>query len=306
MITSVGESRDRRRLEGLVAINIAAVVFGTAGLYGAIDASPFWIVAVRAVWASAALGLVAIVRRQMRVPTPTERTALMISGAILAVHWLTFFASVKLAGIALATVTVVSFPLFSVLIEAGRRRIWPKMAHIAAGFTIVLAVALLTGAGGGSHRLAGVAVGLVSAVTFSLFGFSSASLGETVSPLLISTWQNGVVALLVGPCLLLPIAAPAPTHARQWILLAALGVVTTATTHQLYFYALQRLSAVACGGFMALEPIYTIIFASLLLGQSITPIIVLCATMILGASFVLSARETAPNLTIADAFGPPA
>lgn len=301
----VGVSGDRRRLEGLIAINLAVVVFGTAGLYGAIDASPVWIVAVRAVWAATTLGVVAVIRGQMRIPTRSERIALAISGAILAVHWLTFFASVKLAGIALATVTVVSFPLFSVLIEAARHRTWPKVAHIVAGCTIVVAVALLTGAdGGGPHRFAGVAIGVVSAITFSLFGFSSASLGATVSPLLISTWQNGVVALLVGPCLLLPIAAPAPSHARQWVLLAALGVITTATTHQLYFYALQRLSAVACGGFMALEPIYTIIFASLLLGQTITPMIVLCAVMILGASFVLSARETVPELAIADAFGP--
>ncbi|MGC4106345.1 MAG: EamA family transporter [Thermomicrobiales bacterium] len=284
--------QDKRRLEGLVAINVAAVIFGTAGLYGTIDASPFWIVAMRAAFASMALATVAGVRGHLHLPARELWRPLLVSGTILAVHWLSFFASVKLAGVALATVTVVSFPLFSVLIEAGQGRVRPRPSHVLAGLVIVLAVGLLTGAGGaGDHRVLGVAIGIFSAITFSLFGFSSAALNRQMTPLMLSVGQNAVVAALVIPFLPFSLAAPAPAHAEQWLLLIVLGVVTTATTHQLYFYAMQRLSPVACGGFMAMEPVYTILFAGVLLQEPITPVIVLCAAMILAASVILSRRE---------------
>ncbi|MGN6483772.1 MAG: DMT family transporter [Thermomicrobiales bacterium] len=295
---------DKRRMEGLIAINVAAVIFGTAGLYGTIDASPFWIVAVRAAFAALTLAAVAGARGQWRFPDRDLWRPLVVSGSILAAHWLSFFASVKLAGVALATVTVVSFPLFSVLIEAGQGRVRPRLSHVIAGLVIVLAVGTLTGSGGsGDHRVLGVAVGLFSAVTFSLFGFSSAALNRRMTPAMLSVGQNGVVAILVIPFLALPVAAPAPTEARQWLLLVALGVVTTATTHQLYFYAMQRLSPVACGGYMALEPVYTILFAGLLLGEPITPIIVLCAAMILAASIVLSRRTQVDELAVLPELG---
>jgi hypothetical protein len=41
-----------------LAINIAAVIFGTAALYGKLDVSPFWIVAMRSGFGALALGLV--------------------------------------------------------------------------------------------------------------------------------------------------------------------------------------------------------------------------------------------------------
>lgn len=293
--------QDKRRIEGLVAINVAAVIFGTAGLYGTIDASPVWIVAVRAVFASLALALFALARGQWRLPSRDLWRPLLLSGTILAVHWLSFFASVKLAGVALATVTVVSFPLFSVLIEAGQGRVRPRPSHVMAGLAIVLAVAMLMGGSGeasASHRALAVAVGLFSAVAFSLFGFSSEALNRRMTPAMLSVGQNGVVAALVIPCLLLPVANPAPTQPRQWLLLIALGVVTTATTHQLYFYAMQRLSPVACGGYMALEPVYTILFAGVLLGEPITPVIALCGAMILAASVVLSRRRQVDEVTV--------
>ncbi|HWK79736.1 MAG TPA: EamA family transporter [Thermomicrobiales bacterium] len=299
-----GGPRDKRRTEGLIAINVAAVIFGTAGLYGTIDASPFWIVAVRAAFAALALAIVAVARGQWRMPVRDLWRPLVVSGAILAVHWLSFFASVKLAGVALATVTVVSFPLFSVLIEAAQGRVRPRLSQVVAGIVIVLAVGTLTGAdGSGDHRVLGVAVGLFSAVTFSLFGFASAALNRRMTPVMLSVGQNGVVALLVIPFLALPVADPAPTHARQWLLLVLLGVVTTATTHQLYFYAMQRLSPVACGGYMALEPVYTIIFAGLLLGEPVTPMIVLCAAMILAASIVLSRRGRGDEVAVLPELG---
>ena len=75
-------------------------------------------------------------------------------------------------------------------------------------------------------------------------------------------------------------------------MLALLGTVTTALMHQLYFYALGRLSASTCSGFVALEPVCAILFAGLLFHQVISVWTVVSTALILGASFTLFRMES--------------
>ena len=72
---------------------------------------------------------------------------------------------------------------------------------------------------------------------------------------------------------------------------AALGVVATALMHQLYFFALKHLPAAVCGGFVALEPVYAILFAALLFSDGIAPVTGLSGTLIVGASILLLLRS---------------
>jgi drug/metabolite transporter (DMT)-like permease len=72
-----------------------------------------------------------------------------------------------------------------------------------------------------------------------------------------------------------------------------LGVVTTALMHQLYLFALARLSATTCSGFVALEPVYAVVFAALLFGEPVTVWVALSGALIVGASLTLHKRDTA-------------
>jgi hypothetical protein len=44
-----------QHIKGLIAINIAAIIFGSAALYGKLNVSPFWIVAMRGIFAAITL-----------------------------------------------------------------------------------------------------------------------------------------------------------------------------------------------------------------------------------------------------------
>jgi len=278
------------RAEGLIAINLAAVIFGSAALYGKMDISPFWIVAMRAAFAAGALTLLAKLRG-MFVPLAKQYYGVMAgTGAILAMHWLTFFASVQWAGIAIATLTFAAFPLFTVLFEAIAHKRAPHIKGIVAGGMIILAVALLMGeAADGQEKLLGTLAGLASAITFAVFGLASKRMGQALSPLTISIYQNAVVAISMAA--FLPFALPMPSTAAHWGLLLLLGVLTTALMHQLYFYALRRLSASTCSGFVALEPVYAIIFAALFFNEAITLWVAASGALILLASFILLSQE---------------
>jgi len=280
-----GVERERRLL-GLAAINIAAVIFGTAALFGKIDVSPVWIVDLRAAFAGIVLIAFAIGRRQMRRPPTALVPSLIGTGTILALHWVTFFVAVQLAGIAIATLTFATFPLFTIVINGAIERLRPRFLEVVAGCVIVAAVSLLVHVDlAGRDQQLGVLAGLVSAISFAVFTILSKTLGRALSPILISVYQNAVVAIVLVP--FLPFSGHAPERISQWFWLVVLGVTTTALMHQLYFFALRRLSPTTCSGFVALEPVYAIIFASLFFHEPLTFSVALAGVMILAASFML-------------------
>jgi drug/metabolite transporter (DMT)-like permease len=85
-----------------------------------------------------------------------------------------------------------------------------------------------------------------------------------------------------------------PVHLEDWFWLGLVGIVNTAVMLQLYLYALQRISASTCSGFVALEPVYAILLAALFFHEPVTVWIVLSATLIVGASLTLLRLEGAP------------
>lgn len=279
------------RTQGLIAINIAAVIFGSAALYGKLNVSPFWIVSMRAVFAAGALFLLGFLRSQLSWPSSRQIPILLLTGVILSIHWLTFFASVQLGGIAMATLTFAAFPLFTVIIDVIRSKRKPRVLEIFSALAIIGAVKLLVEFDfEGSNESLGALAGLISALAFAWFGLASQNLAKSISPLLVSLYQNTAVAVLLLP--FLPFVGRAPSGPIDWICLALLGVVTTALMHQLYFYALRRLSATACSSFVALEPVYAIIFANLFFKEPITLMVAISAALILAASFLLLQLES--------------
>lgn len=280
----------------LAAINLAAVIFGSTALFGRLDVSPVWIVVVRGAFAALAIGAIALARRAPLLLPSGLLGGVAFAGGLLVVHWVTFFFSVQLANVAVATLTFATFPLWTVAVAAARKRRAPQAVELAACAAIILAVLLIVQFDRASaNGLAiGVIAGLASAVSFAVFGLFSQHLIRICNMATLSLWQNLSVCLLLSP--LLPFTGPAPDAAGDWLALAALGAIATALAHQLYFFALSWLPAAACGSFVALEPVYAIVMAAMLFGDPLTWRALLSGALIVGASIVLlqSAPKTHP------------
>ncbi len=291
MVTPVSTEESRR--SGLIAINLAAIIFGTAALYGKLDISPLWIVMMRGAFASIALAAVGLLSGGLGLlPTIAQLRGLLVTGILLAIHWVTFFLSVQLAGVAVATLTFAVFPLFTVLLVTMKARRRPSLLELGAGLAIILAVALLIDAKDSDAQFTGAIVGLGSALSFAVFGIKAQLLTTEIQPLMVSLIQNLTVALCLTPTLVFSSHAPHTT--TDWVCLMLLGVVTTAFMHQLYLFALKRLSATTCSGFIALEPVYAIVFAAIFFGEPLTLWVVVSAALIIGASIVLLRAEQVP------------
>ena len=194
---------------------------------------------------------------------------LVISGALLAAHWVTFFVSVKVGGIAIATLGFASFPAFITLFEGliFRERVrlaeWLLLGLVTAGLVLVTPSFDLADQG-----TVGLAWGLLSGLTFALLALSNRRSASGMDPMQVACWQNLVVALVMLPFA----AAQLPSVAAvDWLWLALLGVFCTGLSHYLFVSSLTRLNARSAGLVIALEPVYAIAFAWALFSQQPTP-----------------------------------
>ncbi|MBR8655409.1 DMT family transporter [Achromobacter sp. Marseille-Q0513] len=272
------------RQRALTYIHIAAVLFGLTGVFGElIQAGAVVITMGRAVFAVAALGLFARMRRRplLGALTPAQLFVLVISGALLAAHWVTFFVSVKVGGIAIATLGFASFPAFITLFEGliFRERVrlaeWLLLGLVTAGLVLVTPSFDLADQG-----TVGLAWGLLSGLTFALLALSNRRSASGMDPMQVACWQNLVVALVMLPFA----AAQLPSVAAvDWLWLALLGVFCTGLSHYLFVSSLTRLNARSAGLVIALEPVYAIAFAWALFSQQPTP------RMLAGAALIVTA-----------------
>ncbi|MFG0230589.1 DMT family transporter [Achromobacter sp. 413638] len=272
------------RQRALTYIHIAAVLFGLTGVFGElIQAGAVVITMGRAVFAVAALGLFARMRRRplLGALTPAQLFVLVISGALLAAHWVTFFVSVKVGGIAIATLGFASFPAFITLFEGliFRERVrlaeWLLLGLVTAGLVLVTPSFDLADQG-----TVGLAWGLLSGLTFALLALSNRRSASGMDPMQVACWQNLVVALVMLPFA----AAQLPSVAAvDWLWLALLGVFCTGLSHYLFVSSLTRLNARSAGLVIALEPVYAIAFAWALFSQQPTP------RMLAGAALIVAA-----------------
>lgn len=254
------------RAAALAALHGAVLLFGFAGLFGKwLELSPVAIVLGRTAIAAAALGIV-----QLRVGhvRPPFELRLLTNGAVLALHWVSFFAAIQVASVAVGLLGYASFPLFVLVLEnvlLGRR--WTPR-KIATALLVVVGLALIVPRFSLSDDTAqGLAWALVSGFAFALLTVLNRRFVATRRASDIAFWQNVTAAVCLLPFALASPWALGTIGLREIGLLAVLGLACTALAHTLFIAALRGVSAHAASVVAALEPVYGVALALLLLGE---------------------------------------
>ena len=281
------------RQSALFAIHIAAVLFGLTGIFGElIQADAMVITAGRASFA--VLALVAFIRYQggslMQGFRLRNTGVLAAAGAMLALHWVTFFISVKIAGVAVATLGFASFPAFITLCECifFKEKIskaeWLILALVTLGLVLVTPSFDFR-----NEATVGLAWAILSGLAFAIFTLINRRAAAHIPAQQVACWENLVVALLT-----LPFSFPAVTQldAINWLWIALLGVFCTALSHYLLVSSLMTLKARSAGIVIALEPLYAILFAAILFAQYPSIRALLGGALMVGAIVWSGLRQT--------------
>ena len=207
------------------------------------------------------------------------------AGVIVALHWVTFYGSIKLANASVAATCMALCPLMMAVVEpwiAGSR-FDPR--ELLIGIAALPGVALVVG-GTPPEMRAGIAVGVVSAVLVVIFGSLNKRYVLRADPLVMTWVELGAgTAFLTLVALALPGAGFVLPGGSDFALLATLAIACTLLPFTLSLHALRHTSAFTAQLAVSLEPVYAVLLAIVLLGEQreLTPWFYLGVAVIVGS-----------------------
>lgn len=225
------------------------------------------------------------------------RDRLEISGAglLLALHWIFFFGSIKMANVSIGVACFAMIGFFSAILEPlllKRKFQWLELLFsllAIAGILLVFSVDL--------RFRTGILLGIGSTLLASLYTIASKSLGKRHSAWKILHYEicGGFLAFsLLMPFYLL--AFPAPRFLPNMMETVELIVFALVCTIGLYWFqirALHMISAFSVNLSYNLEPVYSILLAMLFFHehQEFTPAFYGCLCLLLLSVSLQSVRQ---------------
>lgn len=251
-------------------IHFCVVLWGFTAILGKLISLP----ALALVWwrmliVVAALAFVPAVWRGLRNMPGRLIAAYAGIGCLVALHWLTFYAAIKLANASVAATCMGVGPAFLALVEPWLARRRFDARELALGVLVIPGVALVAGGVPDSMHL-GLGIGILSAFFVALFGALNKRLVEHADPLTVTGVELGAGTLLLTALApLLPhdgALLPLP-DTRDFTYLLVLAIGCTLLPYTVALAALRRLSAFYVQLATNLEPVYAIALAIVLLGE---------------------------------------
>jgi drug/metabolite transporter (DMT)-like permease len=251
-------------------IHFCVLLWGFTAIFGRLITLPaLALVLWRMLIVVAVLALVPRVWRSLRAMPVRLIAAYAGIGVLVALHWLTFYAAIKLANASVGATCMAVGPVFLALVEPliARSRFDPR--ELVLGILVIPGVVLVAGGVPQAMQL-GLVIGVVSALLVALFSALNKRLVEHADPLTVTGIELAAGAVLLallapllphdGPTLPLP-------GAHDAVLLLALALGCTLLPYSLALHALRHLSAYSVQLATNLEPVYAIVLAIPLLGE---------------------------------------
>jgi drug/metabolite transporter (DMT)-like permease len=269
-----------------VALHVAVLLFGLSGLIGKSCASPALVLTcLRSLIGAVALGLFLIARGQgLSGAWHGQRWLMLTGGVVLAMHWWTFFAAIQLGSVALGLLTYAAYPLFVTLMswslsrERPSAREWLSCAMVVIGLVLVVPDwSFLDGS-----ALA-VGVGILSGWLFAVLTLLNRRLSRTTPSLALVAWQTATAGLVLLP---FAVGFLPEIPKTEWLWLILLGIVFTGFAHALFTASLRALPLALVAVTAALEPVYGIATAWLVLDEKPEPQMLLGGAIIIAASLL--------------------
>lgn len=253
--------------DALIKLHISVFLAGFTGVLGAlIQLNEGLLVWYRIMITVVSLLFLLQVKKQFqRIPASMVWKLLGI-GTLIAMHWVFFYGSIKMANVSIGLVCFASTGLFTALLEPVFNHKKINFWDIGLGLLSLLGILLIFQFD--QRYREGIIAGIISAILAALFTVLNKRQVNKVEPRVMMVYElsGGLLLLtLLMPLYLhyYPVTSILPTL-TDWLWLLMLGWLCTVLAMDLMLQALQKVSAFTQNLSLNLEPVYGIILAFVL------------------------------------------
>ena len=264
----------QEQTKSLFQLHFAVLLFGGTALFShllpwsAVDITLFRT-------AIAAVALALIIKFQGDAIALKSRRDYMIAlvlGVSVGLHWVTYFYSMQLAGVAVGMLSFFCYPVVTVFLEPLFSKSRPHRRDIACGLLVFVGVYLLVPELTLQNETTlGVIIGVISGILFAIRNVLHKRYFSHYKGTQAMFYQTGVVALM-----LLPFMEFNPLDMSgllndgglgEFGLLLLLSLIFTAAPHSFLANCFKHLSAKTAGLISCMQPVYGVVLATFILGQ---------------------------------------
>jgi drug/metabolite transporter (DMT)-like permease len=253
--------------KAFIQLHIAVLLAGLTGVLGRlISLNEGLLVWYRLLITAFSLWLLAWLRRQSVRIDRRDMWRIFGVGGIAALHWVTFYGSIKYSNVSVGLVCFSAVGFFTALLEPLIMRHRIDMVELFLGFLVIVGIFFIFKVD--PHFKTGILVGLLSALLGSLFPVLNKRILKRVSSENVTLYELSggflVLTLLMPLYLYLFPASTLVPDLADWGWLLVLSWACTVLAFNLSMSALQHISAFTVNLSYNLEPVYGILLAFVL------------------------------------------
>lgn len=226
----------------------------------------------RTLLAAGGMALLILLLKESFRASPTDILRIVLTGFIVAIHWLTFFASGRVANPSTSLVGFATCSFWAAFLEPLAKRKKIKALEVGLGVMVLLGLSLIFSF---DFQYAwGLFLGILSGFTAALFSVINSKLVSRVSAYAITFYE------MLGACLFVILLFPVyqnlwsqegtlqltPTL-YDWIYIAIMAWACSVYAYSVAINLTRKLSVFFIQLALNLEPIYGILLALIVFGQ---------------------------------------
>jgi len=251
--------------------------------FALVSGGPLAVSAARLTLAAVPLVALAALRGRLRAADARTERRLLGAGALLAVHFATWIASLNFASVAISTLLVCTTPVWTEAYAVLRRR--RVDAYAAASITgALLGVAIVVGLPDRANTPLGIGLALAGAVAIGAYLLVVRGIDARYDTLAVTSRTYGYAAvLLIAASVVAHDHLPPAGDARAWGGIIAMALLSQLFGHTALNAAVRVLSVTFVSTMTLLEPVIAAVLAAWLFAERLAPATAVGAVVILAA-----------------------
>jgi drug/metabolite transporter (DMT)-like permease len=264
----------RRTVKDYLILHFIVLIWGFTAILGLLISLPsLELVFYRTLIAAVGVAGMIYFKKESLVVSPSQIIKIMGVGILISLHWITFFWSARLATASVCLAGMATTSLWTAFIEPLVNRTKVKWYEVVLGVIVISGLLVIFQFESGYWI--GLSVALVSAFLAALFSVLNGRLSQRHSPYQITFYE--MLAACLFALLMLPFYTGLMTQENSiqwmwtdwdWLWLLILGLVCTVYPFSVTVELMKRLPVFSINLTMNLEPVYGILLAVMILGES--------------------------------------
>lgn len=251
----------KSHIKNIASLLLATLFISTSGVLGKHIAMPVEIVT----WFRASLAMIFLYlygsfkKIDFSIKSPKDYKPFLISGVLMAAHWVSYFYAIKLSNVALGVLSLYTFPIIIAFLEPFFLQVKFNPIYILLGLMVLVGLFILTPEFNIENlQVKGILFGVFSAFCYAVRILILKKHVTSYNGTTLMFYQTLITTILLLPCLFFMNLSGLKNHFPYLLLLALLS---TAIGHSLVLHSLKFFSATTAGIISSLQPVFGICLA---------------------------------------------